>query len=155
MAEESTEDRKTRINRELIEFLNELRVALPGVQVLFAFLLTVPFSQRFPELSAGEKRVYFTAVICAALSSTLLIAPAAHHRMRFRSGNKEQILKVGTVLATIGTFFLAVGMGAALHLIARFLFGSGAALVAVSVVGSITLLLWFGLPLLYKSNDER
>ena len=154
-ADSKGEDPKERVNREFIEFLNELRVALPGVQVLFAFLLTVPFSQRFGDVDSGLRRVYFVAVLCAALASALFIAPAAHHRLRFRTGNKEQMLKVGTVLATIGTVFLAAGMGASLYLIASFLYGGGWAALTVAVVSGLTVLLWFAVPFLFKANTER
>src|SRR6476659_11026750 len=99
------EDPAERVDRELIELLNELRVALPGVQVLFAVLLTIPFTQRFDTLGAGYRRVYFAAVITTTISSALLIAPSAHHRMRFRHGSKEQILKVANTLALAGMFF--------------------------------------------------
>jgi SNF family Na+-dependent transporter len=149
------ETNEQRVNRELIEFLNELRVALPGVQVLFAFLLTVPFTQRFERLASADRRVYFGAVICAALSSALLIAPAAHHRTRFRSGNKEQILKIGSVLATLGNLFLALGMGAAVHVITRLVYGVGPANVIATSLTVAILVLWFVVPLFYRSNDER
>jgi Family of unknown function (DUF6328) len=98
MSDEPTEDESPgeRANRELIELLNELRVALPGVQVLFAFLLTVPFTQRFDVLDATERRVYYAAVMTTAVSTLFLIAPTAHHRLRFRSGVKEQLLRVPT-----------------------------------------------------------
>ena len=76
------EREEERLDRELIELLNELRVALPGVQVLFAFLLTVPFSQRFTTLGSSERREYFLAILLTALSSAFLIAPSAQHRMR-------------------------------------------------------------------------
>src|SRR3954470_21809839 len=85
---ERTETEKQRVDRELIEMLNELRVALPGVQVLFAFLLTLPFTQGFDKISDNERRWFFLSVVLAALSSMFLIAPSAHHRLRFRSTAK-------------------------------------------------------------------
>src|SRR3954463_12147179 len=103
MAEET---RKERIDRELIELLNELRVALPGVQVLFAFLLAIPFQQGFERIGDGDRRVYFTAVVPTSLASAFLIAPSAHHRMRFRSKSKEQLLVAASVYAIIGLAFL-------------------------------------------------
>ncbi len=87
---------KQRRDRELGELLQEMRVAITGVQVLFAFLLTVPFSQRYTTLDAAERRVYFGAVLSAALSSLLLIAPAANHRLLFREGIKERLLRTRT-----------------------------------------------------------
>src|SRR6059058_4200036 len=87
-----TESRHERVNRELIELLNELRVALPGVQVLFAFLLTVPFTQRFGKTTEIERDIYFVTLILAALSSVLLIAPSSQHRLLFRKRDKERLL---------------------------------------------------------------
>jgi uncharacterized protein DUF6328 len=147
------EDHKERVNRELIELLNELRVALPGVQVLFAFLLTIPFTQRFSTLGAGDRRVYFGAVITTTISSALLIAPSAHHRMRFRHGSKEQILKVANVLSLVGMFFLSLAIAAAIYVIAHSLYDSGVAALVAGALGGATILLWFVVPFLYARND--
>ena len=81
-----------RADRNLQELLGELRVALPGVQVLFAFLLAVPFQQRFGDASQFQRNVYFGTLICTAIASTLLIAPSAYHRVEFRSQDKEHIV---------------------------------------------------------------
>lgn len=97
--EESAEDRH---NRELIELLNELRVALPGVQVLFAFLLAVPFANGFPKLSSFDREIYFVAFIATAVSTVLLMAPSSYHRLRWRQGDKERILVVSNVLTIAG-----------------------------------------------------
>ena len=102
-AEERTgEDRQERTARELIELLNELRVILPGVQVLFAFLLMVPFTQRFPDLDDLETGIFFVTLLCTAVATALLIAPSAHHRILWRGGVREQRLVVGNVLAIAG-----------------------------------------------------
>src|ERR671916_2197791 len=98
-AEQTGEDRQERTARELIELLNELRVALPGVQVLFAFLLTVPFTQRFPDITSLQRNVFFVAFLSAAAATAFLIAPTAYHRIRFREGDKEQMLQTANVLA--------------------------------------------------------
>lgn len=153
MANEPDEDEESsaeRANRELIELLNELRVALPGVQVLFAFLLTVPFSQRFDVLGAGDRRVYFAAVLSTAMATVLLIAPTAHHRIRFRSGIKEDLLKAANVMATLGLGFLALAMTAVTYLITDVLYeNTTAALVAGALAGAFVIV-WFLLPLLYS-----
>src|SRR3954471_5133787 len=108
------ETEKERIDRELIELLNELRVALPGVQVLFAFLLTVPFSQRFGTLDSSQRREFFLALVLTAVSIAFLIAPSANHRMRFRQRAKEALVKVGSAFTLIGFAALAAaGRGAA------------------------------------------
>src|SRR5918911_443442 len=107
------EDRKERVNRELIELLNELRVVLPGIQVLFAFLLIVPFNQRFTQLTSTDRGVYFVAVVATALAWVLRISPTAQHRLRWRSSDKENLLQRSNQLAIAGTIFLMIGIAAA------------------------------------------
>jgi hypothetical protein len=144
------EDAAERADRELIELLNELRVALPGVQVLFAFLLTVPFTQRFTELSEADVRVYYIAVLTTAAATLLLIAPSAHHRIRFRSGVKEQLLRVANVLAIAGLALLAVAISAVVYLISGLLYSDTEARIATGVLVGAFLLIWFLLPLAYR-----
>src|SRR5438874_4905256 len=124
----SGESPKQRSNRELIELLGELRVALPGVQVLFAFLLTVPFAQGFPSLSGFERGLYFAVLLLTAIASAFLIAPTAYHRIQFRRGRKPQILWFANRAALIGLAFLALAMSGAILLITHFLFGAAAAI---------------------------
>jgi hypothetical protein len=145
---------KERIDRELIELLNELRVALPGVQVLLAFLLTVPFTQRFTTLDDRTTSVYFAAVITAAIASILLIAPTVHHRMQFRKGSKEQLLHVANALALAGTFFLAVSIGAVVWVVADVTYGNDTANLTAALVGGGAILLWFAAPLLYRADED-
>src|SRR3954453_8324281 len=83
-----------RVDRNLTELLGELRVALPGVQVLFGFLLVVPFNQRFTGVTDFQEKVYFATLLCPAAASALLIAPSAHHRIAFRHQDKEHIVLV-------------------------------------------------------------
>src|ERR671915_2071995 len=116
------ESQEERINRELIEFLNELRVALPGVQVLFAFLLAVPFTQRFQRLSDGQEYAFFLSLLCTTLGSILLIAPSSYHRLRFREHDKEHMLLTSNRLAIAGTFFLALAMTSAVYLVTDLVF---------------------------------
>jgi hypothetical protein len=141
------ENEKERLDRELIELLNELRVALPGVQVLFAFLLIVPFSQRFPQMTALQRDVYFAGVVCTTIATILLIAPTALHRIEWRARDKEWMLKASNVLAIVGTFFLALSMTAVLFLITDVLFKASAAAVAAGIAAGLFALLWFALPL--------
>ena len=102
---------------ELIELLNELRVTLPGVQVLFAFLLAVPFTTRWPGVSETQTDAYFIALLATLLGSVLLIAPSAYHRLRWREASDEQLLRVSNRFAIAGTVCLAAGMTAAVFLI--------------------------------------
>jgi hypothetical protein len=148
-----SEEGKERRDRELIELLNELRVALPGVQVLFAFLLTVPFSQRFSVVTESQKLVYFVAVLCAAAATALFIAPTAYHRVQFREGDKEQLLHVSNRLALAGLFFLAVSIGCVVFFITDVLF-SGAIVVVASVGNALLFaLLWFVLPVYRRTRS--
>ena len=139
-----------RANRELLELLNELRVALPGVQVLFAFLLTVPFSQRFDQLDSTDRKVYFAAVLATAASTLFLIAPSAHHRLRFRSGVKEHLLNVANVFTLVGLLLLAFAITAVTYLITDVIYsGRLPALVAASLAGAFAIG-WFVLPFAYR-----
>ena len=133
---EPGESHEERVNRELIELLNELRVALPGVQVLFAFLLAVPFSQRFGQVTEVQKDAYMAALLSTMTGSVFLMAPAAHHRIRFRDPDKESLLKLANVFAIVGTVFLAVGMTA-----------------VTGVTAGLFAIVWFALPLLSKTGD--
>ena len=128
------EDRDERLDRELIELLNELRVVLPGVQVLFAFLLTVPFTQRFADVSDRQKDTYLFTLVCTALGSALLIAPSSYHRIRFREYDKERLLRTSNRLAIAGTVLLALAMSAAVFLITDFLFEDTVTFVVTGVV---------------------
>src|SRR5687767_4541809 len=123
---------ETTSRRELIELLTELRVALPGVQVLFAFLLIVPFSQRFSSVTPLQRHVYFAILLCAAVSAALLIAPSSHHRLLWRQGAKEATLRAANRLSVVGLAFLALAMTGAIFLITDVLFGGVVAAVATN-----------------------
>ncbi|HYN36592.1 MAG TPA: DUF6328 family protein, partial [Actinomycetota bacterium] len=134
---DSRSDEKTRVDRELIEFLNELRVALPGVQVLFAFLLTVPFTQRFVDINETQRNVYFAAFIAAACATAFLIAPSAYHRIRFRQGDKEHMLKAGNIMAIIGMVFLALSITFVVFLITDILFEGPVVPLVTAVIAAL------------------
>jgi len=148
------EDPKERVDRELIELLNELRVALPGVQVLFAFLLIVPFSQNYDALTASDRRVYFAAVLGSAAASAFLIAPSAHHRVRFRAGSKERMLEVANALAIAGMVALAFSMACVVYVVSSVLHSSTTAALITAAVALGIAGLWFVLPLTYPSEGE-
>jgi hypothetical protein len=149
---ESEEERR---NRELIELLNELRVALPGVQVLFAFLLAVPFASGFPKLSELDRDIFFVAFIATALSTVFLIAPSSYHRLRWRQSDKERLLVVSNALTIAGLFLLAVAITAAVFVITDFLFHHSWAAAFTALVGAAFLILWYGLPLAAAIQDRR
>jgi hypothetical protein len=141
------ESAQERQNRELIELLNELRVALPGVQVLFAFLLAVPFANGFPKLNGTQRDVFFAAFIATALSTVLLIAPSSYHRLRWRQHDKERMLVISNALTIAGLFCLAVAITCVVFVITDFLFHRGWASLFTALVGAAFLVLWYGLPL--------
>jgi Family of unknown function (DUF6328) len=138
------------LDRELIELLNELRVALPGVQVLFAFLLAVPFANGWTRVSELQRDVFFVAFIAAAASTILLIAPSAHHRLRWREGDKERILRRANDLAIAGTVFLAIGMTATVFLISDILFAAWWAALTTAAIAGAFAWFWYGLPLVRR-----
>jgi hypothetical protein len=145
--EESAETGKERIDRELIELLNELRVALPGVQVLFAFLLTVPFAARWTTVTTFQRDIYFVTLLCTALSSALLIAPSAQHRLLFRQREKEKMLIVANRLTIAGLGVLALAIVGVVLLITDVLFGTTMTVI-VTVATAIPFLLgWYAYPL--------
>jgi hypothetical protein len=147
------EDQQERVNRELIELLNELRVALPGVQVLFAFLLVVPFSQRFSETTDFQRDVYFFSLLCSAAAAALLIAPSSYHRIHFRQRSKEQILLTSNRLSIAGLGFLAVAMTGVVLLITDVLFGGIVTVLVTTGTAIFFGFLWYGLPL--KRRGEQ
>jgi amino acid transporter len=142
------------LDRELIELLNELRVVLPGVQVLFAFLLIVPFSNGWDTVTEVQRYVYFVAFLCAAISSAFLIAPSTYHRLRWREGDKEYMLVTANRLAIAGAVFLAAGMTATVFLITDILFDNSWAAVVAAGIGGTFAWLWFGLALLREGRDR-
>src|SRR5215204_1444208 len=148
------EDPQERTARELIELLNELRVILPGVQVLFAFLLTVPFTQRFPDLDDLETGVFFMTLLCTAVATALLIAPSAHHRMLWRGGVRKQRLAMGNILTIAGLIFLVPAMVGVVFVITDFIFGLTAAVVVMVLLAFFFVMLWFVFPLRYRGKDD-
>jgi Family of unknown function (DUF6328) len=149
VSERSGED----LDRELIEFMNELRVALPGVQVLFAFLLAVPFANGWTRVTDLQRDVFFVAFIATAAASILLIAPSAYHRLRWRERDKEQMLRTSNRLAIAGTTFLALGMTAAVFLITDLLFKAWWAALTTALAGGAFAWFWYGLPLSRRFDD--
>jgi hypothetical protein len=148
-----SEDQRERVNRELIELLNELRVALPGVQVLFAFLLAVPFSQGFASTTSFQKALFFGTLSATAISAVLLIAPSAWHRLHFRQKDKEQVLLASNSLSIAGLGFLAAAMVGAVMLIADFIYSP--TLTIVSGVVAVALFGWFWAALPLRTRGER
>src|SRR5262249_1306207 len=146
------ETEEERADRNLTDLLQELRVALPGVQVLFAFLLTVPFTSRFHDLDDFQKHLYFGVLLCVALASILLLAPAAGHRILFRRQQKEFLVTTANNLTLAGLFLLALGMTGAIALIADFIFKPVTTVVVTILMASAFVGFWFLGPLIRRSN---
>jgi hypothetical protein len=144
------ETEKERLDRNLIELLNELRVALPGVQVLFAFLLTVPFTQQFSSLTSSQEKIYYGTLVCTAISTALLIAPSAHHRINFRQQEKRYIVFLANRLTIAGLAFLALAMSGVMLLITDILYGTTVTVVAVTATVLLFAVLWYVMPLVRR-----
>ena len=159
MADESNEGRnetdKERLDRNLGELLQELRVALPGVQVLFAFLLTVPFQQNFQKATSFEKDVYLVTMLLTALATALLIAPSAYHRLEFRQGDKHHIVFRANQFAIAGFAVLAAAMTAAVLLVTHFLFSATTAIICSVAAGVVLYSLWYVAPLVRRHQRAR
>jgi cation transport ATPase len=142
-----TEEEQERLNRQMTELLNELRVAMPGVQVLFGFLLAVPFQQRFQEVDAFQRDVYFVTLLAAMAATAFLIAPSAYHRIAFRQHEKPHIIAAGTVQFICGLVALAIAMNGAVLLVTDFIFRATTVIVTLVITGSLFAWLWFGIGL--------
>ena len=151
----SGESRKERIDRELMELLNELRVALPGVQFLVAFLLVVPFQQRGAQLTDFQRDVYFATLLAAAVATGLLIAPAAQHRVLFRQHDKEKLLRRSNRSAVLGLAVLALAIVGAILLVTDVLFDLTLAWSTAAVVGALLLWWWIAVPYWKRARNEQ
>ena len=127
---------------------------LPGVQVLFAFLLTVPFSAGFGDVSTLQKAVFFGTLVCTALSAGLLIAPSAHHRLLWRQQAREHRLRVANQLAIAGLILLVPGMVGTMFVITDILFDSMAAAVTTTIITAFLLYVWFVIPIWYRLSGR-
>jgi membrane-bound acyltransferase YfiQ involved in biofilm formation len=142
-----TEEEQEQLNRQMTELLNELRVAMPGVQVLFGFLLAVPFQQRFEDVNAFQRDVYFVTLLAAMAATAFLIAPSAYHRIAFGQHEKPNIIVVGTFQFICGLIALAIAMNGAVLLVTDFIFRATTAIVTLVMTGSLFAWLWFGIGL--------
>ena len=137
-------------NRQLIELLNELRIALPGVQMLFGFMLAVPFSQRFSTISDRQQALYYTAFLTTAAATVCFITPASFHRIIWERGMKGRMLHIASALAIAGTVFLGLSMACVVAFLTSVLYDSPAAAVAGGAVAGAITILWFAVPLVLR-----
>jgi hypothetical protein len=144
------ETRPEQLDRNTIELLNELRIAGTGIQVMFAFLLVVPFQQGWEKVDGFERTVYFVTLLLVALAAFLLMAPPIHHRILFRHGEKPFLVRVGNRLAIAGMISLALGFVGILLLISDVVAGGIVPGVVAGVAAVLLAILWFGVPLLRR-----
>jgi hypothetical protein len=149
------EDEAERLDRELLELLNELRVVMPGVQLLFGFLLTVPFQQRFGEIDDFQRIVYFVTLLLVAAAAAFLMAPTPFHRLTFRRHQKPYLIKLATRQTIAGMVLLALGMNGALLLLADLLFTSTTVVVVMAGSAAFFAWLWFGLACVRLASGRR
>jgi cation transport ATPase len=146
---------KEELDQEWSELVEELRLAMPGVQVLFAFLLILPFQRPFDELSREQEYVYFSALLAAAIAVVLLISPAANHRLRWRQGDKDALMRTATRSAVAATVFIALAMTASVFLITDVLFGLPLTAIVPSALAALFAWFWYGLPLWRRARERR
>ena len=149
------ETREERLDRNTAEMVQELRVGAVGVQVLFAFLLVVPFNAGWKLTTSFDHVVYFVTLVCIAVATALLIAPSVHHPVLFREGEKPFLIGVGNRLMITGMAFVAVGMAGIFVLISDFLFGGWAATIGGVLAAVVVAGLWFGIPLWHRARVRR
>jgi hypothetical protein len=142
------ESEKERIDRELIELLNEIRVTLPGVQVLFAFLLLLPFQQTFRESEGDtERAAYFVALLAALAATVFLIAPTTFHRIRFRERDKLALITISNRLVLAASVCLGVSLTAATYLVTEILYGPTVGALTALAAAAFAAVFWYAIPL--------
>lgn len=146
LAAKRKETEYERIDRNLEELMAEMRVALPGIQVLFAFLLILPFNSRFEQVTPLQEKVYLGTLVCTAICTILLIAPTLQHRLQFRMDRKERILIVSHRIAIAGLSLLAVAVGGAVFLVTDFVFDHTVAAISVAALALVVAVTWYLLP---------
>ena len=142
-----------KVDRQILELLNELRIALPGVQILFAFLLAVPFQQRFHQVSSLDKDLYYGTLLATAAATVCLIAPSATHRLRFHKSDRAYIVESANRYLIAGLGFLAVAIVLAMTLITDLLYDGAIVWIAPTVVGLVIFAVWFARPLLRRQSS--
>ena len=148
------ESPRERLNRELIELLNELRVVLPGTTVLLGFLLAVPFAKGWAHVTHFQRDVFIVAFLSTALAVAFFVAPTSYHRLRFQHGDKAKIIKFGNRLTIAGTAASAVSLDAVVLLVTDFVLSRGVAIAAATLLFAVVVSLWYLLPLWASLRDR-
>ena len=152
---EESEELKERLERELNELLQELRSLIPGAEVLFGFLLAISFTSQFGELDDAERYVYYATLVCTALALVLYMAPAAHHRLRFREGDKDYLLRKANREAIAGTVASSLALTGVLFLVSERVFGTTEAVVASLAFLAFAAWRWWSFALLRAFRESR
>lgn len=147
------ESKKEQLEREHEELLHELRAIIPGAEVLFAFLLTVAFTNRFADITPLQRNVYYATFICAGAGLVFLLSPSAYHRLRFRQHDKEQMMRTANKEAIAGLAMVTLSTTGVAFLITDLLFSAAWAAVAAGILASLALWLWWVLPLSRRLRD--
>jgi hypothetical protein len=146
-------DEHERTERQMAELLQELRVALPGVQILFAFLLTVPFAQGFEKVTSFQRNIFFATLMCTAVSTACLIAPTATHRLRFHKHDRKYVIESANTFLIAGLAFLALAIVLAVMLITDYLFDGAARWIWPGIIALVIAVLWFARPIARQGSS--
>jgi uncharacterized membrane protein YcjF (UPF0283 family) len=150
---QDAEEVKRRLEREYGELFEEIRVLIPGAEVLFGFLLAIRFTQQFAELSSVQEYVYYVTLLSTAVALVLLLAPAVHHRLRFREGDKEYLLRNANREAIAGSAAIALAFSGALFVVTDLIFGTVAAMLVVALFVAFTAWRWWAVALYRAQGD--
>jgi hypothetical protein len=154
-AKSRDETEEQRLDRNLDELLQELRIVMPGIQFLFAFLLVVPFQQGWADVTSFEKVVYYVTLLTTTAASICLLSPPARHRIRFRDRDKRWVVEGANRLALAGIGFLSISITGAILLISHVVYSGTEAVIAAALVGTAIALSWFVIPLMREIRADR
>jgi hypothetical protein len=154
-SEQEPETADAKEDRQLIELLNELRVALPGVQMLFGFMLAVPFTQPFGSLTDRQQLLFYVAFLSTAAASICFITPASFHRITWQRGVKGRMLRISSGLTIAGTVFLGVAIGSVVGFLTSYLYNSLVASILSAVALGAISILWYSIPLILRRQHDR
>lgn len=153
MTDQRDDAEREELEQEHSELFDELRAVIPGAEVLFAFLLTAPFSERFDRLNERQRGVYFFVFLAAGLALVLLLAPSVFHRVRFRQGDKDALLRVANREAIAALVVMSVSLPAAVFLVTDILHGPGWAAVCGGTAVLTAALVWWAVPIRRRLAD--
>lgn len=147
------ESEAERLDRNYLEILQELRVLQAGMQILFAFLLSLVFQSRFEDTTDRQRDIYIVTLVCAAIATACLIAPVPFHRLVFRRGMKDDLIVAANRYVFAGLIFLFLSMAGAIMLVLDFLVGPGTAITVTAVLAAVFVVLWLVLPLVSRADE--